>query len=306
MSQAQELWKVCEGDFFPRRLKIRSQDTRRQYRYAIDSYGESLGRPATTDDLNDDAVTLWLSKLLDQELSLYTVREKLGRVLSLWRWCAARRIVSHWPTVQPPDPPELLPLALREEELRRLFESAQKERGCIDGISAGLWWTSHLGFMFCTSERKSAALAVEIRHIDIQYRTCFIPAAERKGRKKPAVYVLWPELLPLLEELVAINPSRRLAWPWPYSEGCYYSRWRRIAKDAGLPDDRKHKSHCLRVSHATWRQVAGGDPTRQLMHSDPATTIRHYIDPRMLPADSTKLFIPWDRHPPPGPDRRAG
>jgi integrase len=299
------LWAVCQAEFFPRRLRLRSGHTRAQYRFAINAFGKYLGRPATLADLNDDAVTMWTGALLDSPLSVYTVREKLGRILTLWRWCAARRLVECFPTLERPEPPDITPIALREDELRLLFRSAAKERGHIAGIPSDLWWTSHFGFMFCTSERKSAALSVRIEWIDLERRVCSIPATERKGRRKAATYTLWEELIPLLRQLVAVSPQRQLAWPWPFSEGRYYDHWGRIARDAGLPDDRKHKSHSLRVSHATWRQVAGGDSTRQLMHSDPSVTARHYIDRRMLPPDDTKLFIPWDRSPPPSDPRAA-
>src|SRR5690348_12920541 len=102
---SRDLWSVCTVDFFPRRLRLRSASTRLQYKYAIDSFGANLGRCPTLADLDDDRLTVWLSALLDSDLSVYTVREKLGRILTLWRWCASRRMVDAWPTLQRPDPP---------------------------------------------------------------------------------------------------------------------------------------------------------------------------------------------------------
>jgi integrase len=289
-----ELWSVCTDLFFPRRIGLRSDKTRRQYQFALNSYAEHLGHPATLADLDDDLLTVWTTTLLNSGLSAYTVREKVGRILTLWRWLAARREVDRWPTVTRPPAPEPLPVAANEDQLRRLFHSAAKERGAIEGVPADLWWLSLFGFVWCTAERKTAALAVRVEWLDLAAGCCTIPANVRKGGRKNAVYHLWPELVPLLSRSIAACPGRELLWPWPYHEVTFYNRFSRIAVDAGWPDDRKHKCHCLRVSHATWRQVAGGDASRALMHSDPATTRRHYLDPRMLPADDCRLFVPWD------------
>lgn len=210
-------------------------------------------------------MTTWAVRLLDSGLSVYTVRERCGRITALWNWLAKRRIVDRFPTFQKPQAPAPTPVAFREEELRRLFQSA----------------------------RKSAALAVEVGWLDLDNAVCQIPAAARKGGMKSATYHLWPELVPLLRSVLSHAPERRLVWPWVKTEAIYYRVWRRILLDAGLPSDRKHKAHCLRATHATHRQIAGGDATAALGHSDAATTKRHYIDQRLLPPDESRLCVPW-------------
>ena len=127
-----------------------------------------------------------------------------------------------------------------------------------------------------------------------------IPPDVRKGGKKWAVYHLWPETLPLLAAVVAVDPRREHVWPFPYCQNSYYTRYDRILRDAGLPVSRKTKTHSLRCSHATWKAVAGGDATRALGHSDPQTTRKFYLDPRMMSPDEARLFIPWQQNPPPG------
>jgi hypothetical protein len=71
------------------------------------------------------------------------------------------------------------------------------------------------------------------------------------------------------------------------------SQLRSDLERAGLPNDSRHKTHCLRCSHATWLAVMGGNPSAALMHSDPATTQKHYIDSRLCPPVQPKLFVPW-------------
>lgn len=288
-----DLLGIAEQLYFPLRLSI-SEPTRKQYRIALRDFGEYLGRLATLADLDDDRITMWMRKRIDDGLAIVTVRERAGRVSTLWTWLAKRRIVNTFPTFTKPEPPETLPQALTEDELRRLFASARKERGLIGGIPADLWWLSFLGFVWNTSERKSAALAVQVKWLDLERGIATIPPDVRKGGKKWGVYQLWPETLTLLAAVVAVEPNREHVWPFPYCPGSYYTRYDRILRDAGLPVSRRTKTHCLRCSHATWRQVAGGDASRQLGHSDPATTAKFYIDRRQLPPDDTKLFVPWE------------
>lgn len=289
------LWEICESEYFPLNLKIRSEKTRYQYRVAMECFGRSLGRPPTTADLTDDIVTIWMGRLLQRQppLSVETIRERVNRVLALWVWLAKRTIGMRWPTVIKPTAPEPLPVALTEGQLRRLFASAAKERGRIAGIPAELWWTSYLAFVFSTSERKGAALAVRISWLDFDRGSVTIPPSSRKGGRKWGVYPIWPELVPLLRQCIAADSGRELVWPWPKADRSYYTAYDRILLDAGIPVDRKHKTHALRVSHATWKAALGGDASRALGHSDPATTDRHYLDKTLIPADETKLFVPW-------------
>lgn len=291
---------ICEQLFFPLRITIRSEKTRYQYRLAIGDFAKHIGHEPTIADLQDDLLTIWMSRLLDLKLAIDTVRERVGRVQTLWAWLARRGVVNRWPTVIKPPAPEPLPLAMTEAQLRSLFRSAAKERGDLDGVPADLWWMSFLAFIWNTSERKGAVLACrpEWFNLDPDRPTCVIPPEARKGRRKWGVYDLYPEIMPLIRALINVKPGRELMWPWPRHWGSYYTAYNRILKDAEIPVTRKHKTHGLRCSHATWLKVMGGDPTKQLGHGDAATTNRHYIDPRLLRNDQPKLFIPWTPPPP--------
>lgn len=289
------LKEICENEYFPLKLSIRAENTRYQYGLAFLDWAKYLGHEPTTDDLSDDAVTIWMSRLLNRKpaLSVNTVRERVGRVLTLWSWLAKRGVVVRFPTVAKPQAPDPLPTALTEEQLRRMFASAKKERGMIDKVPADLWWMSFLAFVWMSAERKSAAMSVRVEWLDLAGGTVSIPPEFRKGRKKWGIYRLWPESLPMFRTLVAVDPVREYLWPWGRCKESYYTTFNRILRDAGLPVNRKYKTHGLRVSHATWRTVLGGDATRALMHGDPATTRKHYLDPRLMPADDTRLFVPW-------------
>lgn len=291
---------ICEQDYFPESERICSEKTRYQYRLALDDFGRHLGREPTIEDLTDRTVKIWMRQMIEsgRPASVNTVRERVGRVLTLWTWLAKQTVGMKWPSVIKPEPPDTLPLALSEDQLRRLFASAAKERGQVCSIPADVWWPSYLAFVWNTSERKSAALAVQRDWFDFDRGVCTIPPTVRKGRKKWGVYQLWDETAELVKKrLAAGDPKRKLVWPWDKHDVSYYTAYNRIVRDAGIPSNRQTKTHSLRVSHATHLKMLGGDPTQQLMHSDPATTQKHYLDPRFFKDVGRRLFVPWQ---PPG------
>lgn len=289
---AETLRSVCDRIYFPLQIRI-GEGTKYQYRNALRDFAKHLGREPTLDDLTDDTITIWMSGNLARGLSAIYVREMAGRVATLWTWLAKRAMVKTWPTFPKPAVPETLPTALTEDELRRLFRSAAKERGTIGGVDAALWWTSFLAFVWNTAERKSAALAVKVAWLDFSAGTVTIPPEVRKGKRKWLVVSLWPETLTILRACIDAQPRRELVWPVDFCHESYYTRYNRILRDAGLPVDRRHKTHSLRCSHATWLAVMGGDPQRALGHSSPETTRKSYLDPKYTSREQPKLFIPW-------------
>jgi site-specific recombinase XerC len=278
------LWHLCETLFFPRKLEI-GPDTRRQYRYALNDWGRCLGHPPTLIDLDDDALLIWMRSLMDRReprpLSAWTINERVGRVRTLWTWLAKRGIVNTFPTCRRLPAPDPTPRAWTKEELARLFAAADLEGGLTAGIPTRLWWKARLLFHWHTGERKGAVdqLRMEWVRLDAAPPVAVIPAFARKGRKKPGVYHLPPSLV---EALRAIwQPVRELVFPFDRDPTMYWKIWNRLLKRAGLPLGPKSKTQGLRISHASWIKKLGGDPTQALLHSDPMTTAKHYLDASM-------------------------
>jgi integrase len=298
---SESLFEILESLYFPlRALSIKAEHTRYQYRLALRDFGRFLGHDPTKSDLTDDNLTLWQAAMVKgdkarglDKLEPITARERAGRVGALWNWLAKRRAVDRFPTFEKARARDVCPYALSPEQLRAFFASAGRERGLIDGIPAWLWCTSYFAFVFNTGERKTAALSVRIEWLDLASKACVVPPMVRKGGIKWGRYALWDETISLLSACINVDPQREMMWPFSKCEGSYYTMYNRILRDAGIPVNRHTKTHCLRVSFATWTKIFGGDPTEALGHSSSETFIRHYQDRTKTAAKQPKLFIPW-------------
>jgi integrase len=294
-----ELWLICQTEYFPRNLRLRSSITRLRYFQSLRRLGQFLGRAATLDDFDDDVFACWLSWLVDNRcVKERTANSTVGRLRTLWTFLAKRGKVPRFPTVQKLAEPEITPLAWSHAELRQLFDAAGRMQGRVGPFLASVWWQALLGWLWCTGERIGATLDMEWEHIDLDRGVAVLPPKIRKGRRKQAIYLLWPEVVAMLSVLK--QPGGRVFPGYggtKIGERClamYFHDFGKLLKLAGLPQGRKRKSQAMRVSHATWTAFAGGDATRALLHDDPMTTKRHYIDSRMIPQPKVDLFKPWE------------
>lgn len=286
------LWAICQTEYFPRNLRLRSPITRVQYAYAINDLRQFLGRATTLADLNDDTFAAWLNWLATERgLAEISANGKADRIRALWTWLAKRGRVPTFPTVGKIPVPESLPLAWSPDELARLYLAAGKMPGRVGPFLASAWWQALIAWLWCTGARIGETLAMEWEHVDLVAGVASLPAKIRKQRKKGAVYRIWPDVVALLAKLQ--RPSGKV-FIWERCQVTYYLHYGKLLKLAGLPTGRKRKSHAIRVSHATFVQAMGGDATKRLMHGDEATTRAHYLDRRFLPDSDVKLFRPWE------------
>lgn len=281
--------------YLPYNLDVRDESTVAHYRRAVNDLAEFLGREPTLADLTDENCTALIRYLLTKrELAARTANGNVGRLRAFWSWAARKRHVEQWPDFKFAPEPEKIPLAWRENEMVKLFNALRRQQGDIAGIPAWRWWMTLHAFLWCSGERIGATLAMRVEHLRLDERVAVLPAEIRKGKRKPAVHVLWADLVEMLRMILPPHgPERQLVFPWPKHNTTLYYHYGKVLKMAGLPHDRYCKPHKMRVSHATWCYIAGDDPTRRLGHNDPATTRRSYIDPTLAKQDESKLFRPW-------------
>lgn len=287
-----KLWKFCKREYFPNRPRIRSDKTIVQYELALKDLRKLLGRAPTEKDLTDDTLHRLQNHLIERGLAAQTANTRISRIKALWNYMAKRGIVRCFPTLDNLRVPCRAPQAWTQEQLQTLFAACASETKTVGTVPGNIWWTAYHTLSWNTAERIGAVLCLQWSHVDLQARSVVVPAEIRKAQTPDMHYQLWPQTIPTLE---AIRPySETYVFPFPYSRSSFYARYTALLKRAGLPHDRKHKAHCLRVSHATWTLAISGQHATTLGHASSQTTEKHYEDPRICHKQDVKLPIPWD------------
>ena len=281
--------------YLPQNVRVRNERTKKNYRHAVNDLAELLGREPLLSDLNDETLTALIVHLLGtRKVAEVTANERAARIRTFWTWAARKRVVELWPTFSLVPVPEKVPRAWREAEMVKLFNACRASRGEIGGVPAWRWWFTIHGWLWCTAARIGETLALRVEHLSLDEAVAVVPASIRKGKMKAACYHLWPDLVEMLRMILPPHaPERELVWPWPLDITSFYGHYNRLLIRAGLPHDRTCKPQRMRVSHATWRHLAGDDATRALGHSSPETTRKSYLDPTICRPDERQLFRPW-------------
>ena len=271
--------------YVPLRLRGRSPNSVRLLNHAIRQFSRFLGRDAVLADFDDLTVSQYLTER-GRHLSPYSVERERSGLLAMWRLAADRRLVDTRPCVQAELLPERTPRAFTVDELGRLFDSCQAEKGYIGPIPAGVFFVALAAALYESGERVAAMLATP--------RECWaapflrVPAGIRKGRRVERIYELTTDTAALVDT-VAKHPHATV-FHWPHDSSMIYYHWERITRRAGLGGGRDTKFHCLRRTTASHLAAACGvdAATRYLSHSSDRVTRRSYIDPRIVGAAGVK------------------
>lgn len=259
------------------RLAGKSANTLRLYRTTIRQCDQFLGRPALVDDLSDEFVLGLMAWLSDRGRVAVTCNKARQNLVAIWNFLARKGIVSTWPDVREMTEPERTPIAWLPDELRRLWAACDTTRGLIGGIPAPNWWHAIHAVAWDSGERISGLLGLHWEYVDLVGGWINFPAEIRKGKKKDLLVKTHADTVMLLEK---IRRATGHVFPWDRCSMGIWLHYGRILKRAGLPNDRKHKFHCIRKSVASYYEAAGGNATKLLGHSDRKTT-EAYLDPRI-------------------------
>lgn len=266
-------------------LRSASSQSLRLWEIALRWFDRCLGRPAELTDLNDESVArfiLWRRKTV----SAGTINRDLGTILALWRWCHRQRLVDVWPTIELEPVPARTPIAWTRREFNRLYHVAMTQRGDIGNVRADVWWPALLLVLYDTGERIGAVLRLVWNDVDLRGRWIRFPAENRKGRTRDSLARIAPDTVTHLRRL---RRSPGPVFPWPYGYTYVWFRYGRLLREAGLPDDRARKFHCVRKTTASHLEALGGNATDALRHSSRRITLL-YLDPKI-----TKPAQPIDR-----------
>lgn len=263
-------------------MRMSAESTVKQYRVTLRNLGRFLGHPPRISDLTDDTLQDAMAWFLGLGRTERGVNKLRSNVLTLWKFANRKGWIRTLPDVAPLVVPENPPRAWMQDELDRLFRQFKKLPGSVAGIPAWQFWTGLHLVMFDTAERIGALLQVPWANVSLSGKTMFCDAKTRKGKRAGIVHALHADTANLLRQ---IERPRKLVFEWPYSPSYLWISLRKIIRDAGLPDDRSHRFHCMRRTTASMIEKAGGNATKLLGHSSRAVTLKHYLDPRITGTD---------------------
>lgn len=262
------------------KLPFGAESTKRQLRINVKRLRTFLGRQTMVSDLTDEVVRQSMVRMHEKGLSPRTMNKFRDNVLAIWRFLNQRRIVATLPEVKPVNEPKRDPIAWSRDELAKLWQACEAQPGLIGDVPARLWWHTLHAVAWDTGERISALLGVPRIDVDVEREWIRVRAEHRKGKRSDMTSKLHPDTCKLLEALLAAS-SDPLVFPWPFDRTYLWTQYGQLLEEAGLPNDRQHKFHCLRKSAASYFDAAGGNAQQLLGHADARVT-QKYLDPRIV------------------------
>ena len=280
MKKDQSLESYFIGDFAPRFLRGRTDNTKRLYKISIRTFGKFLERSAMLSDLTDETVDRHLDWFHAKPRSAATVNKERANLLAIWRFACRKGDLEKWPDVQQLVEPDRVPSAWSMNQINSILSCCSTLTGKIGDVAAADWWrTIHL-VCWDTGERIGAVRDLQWSNVDFEGGHILVPAELRKGKRKDRLYRIAGDTL---DSLKAIKGRGEMIFPWPYNRNYIWNRYTQLLKKAGLPTDRKSKFHRMRRSVASHCEAAGGNATELLGHSNRGVTLA-YLDPRIVPA----------------------
>lgn len=257
------------------------------YDYTLRSWGELLGRPPETTDLEELAVARFLQHRVRTK-SAATAAKDRAQIRACWEFCARRGLCQTWPQVPRIIVPERVPEAWLIDELQRVIDSARQEPLTYCGFPGSLVFPAILLTAYSTGERIGAIMSLLCR--DVRGCSVIFRAESRKGGRRD---VFRDISVACADALLAVKRGPDdTAIPWDRHETYIYNRLDIILRRAGLPHGRRDKFHKVRKTTASFYEAAGGSAQQLLDHSSPSVT-RRYLDPRIVkPQDSAPSMLP--------------
>lgn len=246
------------------------------YGYTLRAWGDSLGRPPETADLEELAVARFLAHRV-RTMSAATAAKDRAQIAAIWGFCSRRKLCDTWPQTPRIIVPERIPEAWLADEMQMVIDSARQEPFTYYGMPGSKVFPAMLLTAYSTGERIGAIMGLKCR--DVRGCNVIFRAEDRKGRRRDIFREISDECANAL--LSIRRGPEDTAIPWDRHPTYVYNRLKIILKRAGLPHGRKDKFHRVRKTTASYYEAAGGSAQRLLDHSSPAVT-RRYLDPRIV------------------------
>lgn len=284
-----------ESTYCPKKLWGKSQNTVRLYRLTIRSFGKTLGREALLADLTNDNVMRHMQRVLSNGRAKATANKDREQLLVLWRHAFRHQLVTNYPDVPKAPEPVRTPEAWLAEDLDALLDSARQQTGAIGDAPAALYWECLIRVCLDTAERIGAVMSLTWN--DLERNWLLVRAEFRKGGKRDKRYYLSKDAVHLLAELKKFNGKCPTIFHWPLNKSYFWSRYKKVVAEAGLPTGRKSQFHRLRKTTASIAHASGMNAQEILDHQHRRTT-NSYLDPRFTreeqASDVVSAFLSGD------------
>ena len=213
--------------------------------------------------------------MVSEGLAEPTANSYGSKIMSLWTYLAKRRIADKFPTFRLLREPRRIPVTWTREQRQTLHKAIQSLTGNVSGTPASVWWSGLVRTLEETAERRGGVLGFRWDDLDEETGWIISRAENRKGKTEDLAFRLHPETLGILRQFARVSD---LMFHWEKCRASLFNNFRRILQDAGLPSDRKRMFQCFRRTTATEIEIAGGDATELLGHSERKITLTYYLD----------------------------
>lgn len=255
--------------------RAHSEQCKRQYRLTLSRWTELLGHEPTLADLDDLIVQRYLAHRREQ-VKAATARKDRNQIAAVWGYCAKRRYVEQFPTLQQIRAPGRIPRGYTVSDVSALLREAMKPQPpirAIGGLKPHLWFPPLIRCCWETVERIAPHLALQWQDVDLDARYVVFRAEGRKGATRDIMRPISADLAAWMQRIRREEGER--VWPWTLDKSCLWHHFGKLCDRAKITN---RGFHGLRKSAASYIAAAGGDATQLLDHSNPKITSDHYID----------------------------
>jgi integrase len=278
-------------DLFDRYTVLKRLDSKTVSLYSqlADRLDRFFGRPATTFDLDDLAVSRYLRWRTDTPgfrgrlPAAATVRKDQNMIQAAWRYAARKKIAAEFPDLAPVKVPTRIPTgrAYTIADVSALVRRAKRRYGKTGGLPSSWWWSTLIYAAVTTGERYTALSSVRWADVDLERRSIIFRGENRKGRTRDIERQITAELADMLAQ--QLRGPGDLVWPWDRRSRSQWASLQSLCRIAGV----KYRSfHGFRRTAASYAALMGGRAaaTRLLDHSDPQLQAV-YVDPLICPSE---------------------
>jgi integrase len=173
-----------------------------------------------------------------------------------------------------------VPKAWTLEEFEAVLAEAARTPGFVGKVPACDWWAALLLTLYWTGARVGSVLNATPQDIDLDRG---ILVLTKTKNRKTAIYRLHPQAIDAIRKIYD-RDAQRLFY-WPYQGPWFFKVLRQIVARSGVPCPKGNASLTYRIKRTALTYCWAIDPAiaqRQADHSSAQTTLRYYVDPRLV------------------------